>query len=626
MKKNLLLLAAALLLIGGNLAAQEPDVLFTDSFEEYTAGNFVASESNSAGHTWWTTWSNAPGSAEDALVADNYASDGNKSAHLTYGDDLVLLLNDEQNGIYDIEFDILVPQGKNGYFNILHNFAGGNSTWAMQCYLHQTNDGQNSTSAPGHGTIHAGGNAVADVPCVYDGWMHFRLHVDTDHNLAQYYYTLPDEEEQMACEWQWDLDSFGENTVGRKLAAIDFYPPQNAATSEYYLDNISYTKTSGDTAPVVAFSVESIEKHFDAANDMDVIDFTISNEGSSIADYMGYIDFGEGTTSSATQDLGYFDENGELSVVSFNVDSLETSIIVEAGAMYPASYYGGAIMGTKVTKAKFYIGAGQDSGEDIPFVANTPLTFRIYGPALYNQPGELLAEKELPYSQLSLGWNEVTFDTPVVIRGFNFWVTAEFQQKDGYYPLTFDGATPNQNGAYYRTKGGGNFSNNANTDDPYGNVLIGVTCQGNPVLATWASLETTEGSLLIDQTDVMLLSLNSVGLADGTYTADMIFETNDPDNAEVVIPITVTVGGQGVIESVKSEVNVYPNPANGNFNITGINLSHATVYNAVGQMVEDITLRNGVNNINLNVESGVYFISIFDNEGNNSVQRLVINK
>ena len=42
----------------------------------------------------------------------------------------------------------------------------------MQCYLHLTNDGQNSTSAPGQGTIHAGSNGTATLTNVaYDEWI-----------------------------------------------------------------------------------------------------------------------------------------------------------------------------------------------------------------------------------------------------------------------------------------------------------------------------------------------------------------------------------------------------------------------------------------------------------------------
>ncbi|MCR5013681.1 MAG: hypothetical protein K6A28_02780, partial [Bacteroidales bacterium] len=266
------------------------EVLIFDSFEDYTVGNHVATECADAGNDWWTTWSDAPGGAEDGIVA---TFDGTQCAHLTYGNDQVLLLGDEENGNYDLEFDILVPQGKNGYFNILHHFAGANSTWAMQCYLHMTNDGQNSTQAPGHGTIHAGSNSTADVTCVYDEWMHFRLNVDTDTDIARYYYTAPGEEEVLVCEWQWSLDSFGENTVGRTLGAMDFFPPQDAATSEYYLDNFSFKKIGGESAPELVFDQESIYQEM-PANDMSSVDITIDNEGNSIGDWIGWVDFGQG--------------------------------------------------------------------------------------------------------------------------------------------------------------------------------------------------------------------------------------------------------------------------------------------------------------------------------------------
>jgi PKD repeat protein len=213
------------------------EVLIFDPFEEYNVSGKIAQEAINAGHEWWTTWSNAPGGSEDGLVA--YYS-GNKRGHFTYGNDQVLLLGDEENGNYNLEFDILVPQGKNGYFNILHHFAGSNSTWAMQCYLHMTNDGSTSTQAPGHGTVHAGSNGTADIACVYDAWMHFRLNVDTDQDIARYYYTAPGASEILVCTWQWSLDSFGENVVGRTLAAMDFFPPENAATSEFYLDNFQF--------------------------------------------------------------------------------------------------------------------------------------------------------------------------------------------------------------------------------------------------------------------------------------------------------------------------------------------------------------------------------------------------
>jgi hypothetical protein len=79
--------------------------------------------------------------------------------------------------------------------------------------------------------------------------MHFRLHVDTYADTARYYYTAPGENEVLIYEWQWSLDTYGNNVVGSGLEAMNFYPPQNAANSEYYLDNISFTRSRDEAEP-----------------------------------------------------------------------------------------------------------------------------------------------------------------------------------------------------------------------------------------------------------------------------------------------------------------------------------------------------------------------------------------
>ena len=209
-------------------------VLLNETFESYTVGNKVASEASAMGNDWWTTWSNSPGGSEDGVVAD-YS--GNQCAHLTFGNDQVLLLGNVDNGNYDLDFDILVPNGKSGYFNILHNFSGSGSSWAMQCYLHLTTGSNNN---PGHGTVMAGGQELADIPCVYDGWMHFRLNIDTDADVARYFYTAPGGVEQLMCTWQWSYSSTNAHSESTVLSAMNFYPP--STTSEYYLDNFTLTR------------------------------------------------------------------------------------------------------------------------------------------------------------------------------------------------------------------------------------------------------------------------------------------------------------------------------------------------------------------------------------------------
>ncbi len=591
------------------------EVLLLEPFEEYTVGNKIAAEAVAAGHDWWTTWSNAPGGSEDGVVA---SFDGTQCGHLTYGNDQVLLLGNEENGNYDLEFDILVPEGKNGYFNILHVFAGSNSKWAMQCYLHLTNDGQNSTSAPGQGTIHAGSNGTATLTnVVYDQWMHFRLNVDTDTDVATYYYTAPGEEEVLVCTWQWSLDSFGENEVGRTLAAMNFYPPENAATSEYYLDNFSFKKIGGESAPDLEFDPESVEETL-LVDDFTSVAININNNGNSIGDWAGWLDFGQGGEGTQSAELYYHDGAENSGIGSSD------SYTRELGIRLPASAYAGAAMGMKVVSAQYLVGTQHQS-------ADHNYIFRIYGQGLRNQPGELLAEKTVT-STAAGEWITATFDEPVYMTGQTMWATVQLEQAAGEYPMTMDGGDygEEQDGNWLSTNGN-SFSHcysapSATSDGFAGAWLLTVNCQGTLIPATWAAIDKTEGSILGGTSDVINLSLNSIGLTEENYSAELYITTNQEGMEEVVIPIVLNVDITAVEESEVQLASVYPNPATSMVTLEGENLNTVAIYNVAGQLLRVVKLDSMINNIDMNVESGVYFFSIYDNNGRNSVQRVVIVK
>ena len=586
------------------------EVLIFDPFEEYTVGNKIAAEAIAAGHDWWTTWSNAPGGSEVGVVAD---FDNTQCGHLTYGNDLVLLLGDEENGNYDLEFDILVPEGKNGYFNILHHFAGSNSTWAMQCYLHLTNDGSNSTSAPGHGTIHAGSNSTADVPCVYDAWMHFRLNVDTDTDVARYYYTAPGEAEVLVCEWQWSLDSFGNNVVGRTLGAMDFYPPQNASTSEYYLDNFSFKKIGGESAPELTITPEEVYETL-MEDDMTTVDVVIENSGNSIGDWAGWLDFGQGEAGSQTAELYY--HNGDVNSAS-GIGSSD-AYSREFGIRLPATAYAGAAMGMRITSAEFFV--NQYASTDHNY------TFRIYGQGLHNQPGELLAEKSINTS-VTEQWISVNFDEPVYMTGQAMWVTVALEQTAGEYPMTMDGGEYGEeaDGNWLSTNGN-SFSHCYSAGSFGGAWMITAHCEGTLVPATWATINKTEGAILGGNSETITLTLNSIGLSEEYYNANLIINTNDEELPHVEIPVTLHYDPWDVEENVMQLANVYPNPATSMVKVEGQDLNSVAIYNVAGQLVRVVKLDSVSTTINMDVEAGVYFFSVYDNNGRNSVQRVVIVK
>lgn len=580
-------------------------VLIEDNFEEYTVGNKIASEAIAAGHDWWTTWSNAPGGSEDGVVATN----GTKCGYLQYGVDQVILLGDADNGNYDLEFDILVPNGKNGYFNVLHHFAGQNSTWAMQCYLHLTNDGETSTSAPGHGTIHAGSNGTADVACVYDEWMHFRLNIDTDTDVARYYYTAPGGEEELVCEWQWSLDSFGNNVAGRTLAAMDFFPPENAATSEYYVDNFKLTKIGGESAPHLAVIPAEVNVELDE-DEATTVEVTIDNTGNSIGDWSGYLDFGQGGAGTQSADLAY--HNNDVTSAS-GIGSQTGAYTREIGIRLPATAYGNSAMGMKVVSTKFYVNTYKSTDNNY--------IFRLYGQGLHGQPGELLAEKTVTTSATEQ-WITATFDEDVYMTGQDIWATIQMEQAENEFPLTMDNGEygEEQDGNWLSTSGN-SFSHCYSAGDFGGAWMMTVTCQGQKIEGSWASLNKTEGAILGGQFETVTLSMNTIGLPQGSYSADLIINTNDAENPQFVVPVTLVANYDAVIENAANAFNVYPNPTTGMVTVEGENIAAIAIYNAAGQLIKV------VNTTTIDMRAlgtGVYFLNIVDNANNSSVTRVVV--
>ncbi len=587
------------------------EVLLFDPFEEYTVGNHIAEDAIAHGYDHWTTWNNHPGTNEDGFVAEQ---GGSICGEISGVADNVLLLGDEENGNYDLEFDILVPEGSNGYFNILHRFAGSNSKWAMQCYLHLTNDGQNSTVAPGQGTIHAGSNGTATLTgLVFDEWMHFRLNVDTDTDVANFYYTAPGAEEELVCTWQWSLDSFGANQVGRTLAAMDFFAPMEDGSSIYYLDNFSFKKIGGESAPHVEITPAEVLEEL-AEDDMTTTEVIIDNSGNSIADWAGWLDFGQGGAGSQTADLFY--HNGDVNSAS-GIGSTD-AYSREFGIRLPATAYAGAAMGMRITSAQFFVTTYT--------AADNNYTFRIYGQGLHNQPGELLAEKSINTSATEQ-WISVDFDEPVYMTGQAMWVTVALEQAAEEYPMTMDGGEygEEQDGNWLSTSGN-SFSHCYSAGNFGGAWLITVNCEGELIPATWATIDKTEGAVMGGQSETITLTLNSIGLNMGTsYNANLIINTNDAELPHIEIPVTLAVT-DGVEETATQLASIYPNPATSMVTLEGENLNSVAIYNVAGQLIRVEKLGAMVNNINMDVEAGVYFFSVYDNNGNNSVQRVVIVK
>lgn len=227
MKKIIFLVAS--LLIPFVLSAQT--LIFSDDFDSYTVGGKVAQQ-NTTGI--WTTWSNSPGSAEDAEVSSTQAFNGANSAYIANDVDLVLLLNDKTTGRYQLEFEMFIESGKMGYFNLLQDFAGNNSEWGFQVTFHPD----------GITKVDAGGDSITGFYFNFDQWYHVNFIVDIDDDFATMYF-----DGNEIVSWKWSGGSFGDGTL-HKLDAADFYGLVDGANSGMYIDNIIFNEMSVPEFPV----------------------------------------------------------------------------------------------------------------------------------------------------------------------------------------------------------------------------------------------------------------------------------------------------------------------------------------------------------------------------------------
>ena len=595
---------------------EDAEFLICERFENYEVGDKIAEKGNEC----WTTWSTTVGGEADGVVAE---FDGRKCAHFTKGNDQVLRLGNYSSGSYELEFDAYVPEGKCGYYNLLHHFAGSSSVWAMENYLHMKYNGQSQVQAANVGVISVD-NGEQEYSCVFDAWMHFRYVIDINTDEAKFYGTMPGAEETLIYEWKWSAGS----ASSRQLSAMNFYPP--LATSDFYVDNITLKQLSAEGVAVIVFNPETVEASADV-NDVTSVEFVIENTGTTVADFAAWIDYGTGADNAEKMEMiSYAPELDETSaVIGLNV---EEPTIIEIGAMYSASAYASSVAGTKITHIIYPFAEIQTQG-DYGIVQGSDVVFRIYKQGFNGQPGECLAEKTLPYSEIQAGWVAAELDEPVLLTGFNVWATVSLLQgvpseTTPQMPLVFDnkpeGLAPY--GDVLRINNEGPFYMASELfQTKYGNVHIAIVCSGDPVFGGWAELEKVDGTLKIGESTTMTVNFTTFGLEKGkTYEAKIVCAAA---NAEELFeaPLSLRIWGEDVEEILSNTYNIYPNPTTGMVTVEGDNIDFVAVYNSVGQLVKVVKTQASVVDMSA-YENGVYFFNVVDNAGQSSVQRVVVAK
>lgn len=556
----------------------------------------------------WTTWNLSPGSAEDAVISDEHCL-GTRALKIDNGNDLVLKLGDKTTGAYNIALDMYIPEGKEGYFNILHVFDGGNSVWAQEIFLNSEQ----------HGNYFAPGGAYDDFDVPYNEWFHIDIDIYLDNAAA----CLKLNDKLIIV---WDYTQYATMKYC-SIAAMDFFPSNNNANKNgFFIDNVTFTELEGPFVSNLVPEDETIEIVMFKDEQKNVTS-SITNEGNVICGYIApWIDYGVGQDGGTPQELHYDTE--PWWIFGYNNEPY-----IEIGVVFPEELLAdSSLVGTKITKMQYFV-----PFDDSFWVADNPLRFTIYKRLASSTTGVhdlVLAEKEL--ASYTLGeWNTVEFDTPIPITGFDVFATVGFQQIGEGYPISLDaGPILPFTADLVRLNGDSWFSLNDsytyyNGGEGWGNHNIRLVCEGLPVETQWVNGVYSDSYLATvfapGQTNNIELAMNSTGLEYGNYTATYRMESVRDSDPEIAIPIHLKVSGTDVNELAESKSRIYPNPASDLVYIEDENMCYVVIFNALGEQVGVKKIESNSIDVN-NLANGVYHFCVIDSKGEKTVHRLVISK
>lgn len=552
MKKFFLLFILFVIVYTG----QTQTILYQDNLDSYPIGSFLAVENPQ----WWSTWSNQPGSSEDIQISNIGGHSGMQSGLAdTIGGstDALLLLGDKFTGAYELSWWMYIEPGKCGYYNIQHFEAPG-TEYAMHIYFRANGTFELTTGGVTYFGTYPQGT-----------WFEVKHFIDLDINYISLYI-----HNVFVHDWPFSYQVW--YTWGtEQLGAVDFGAYAVTGSNEYprfFIDDILFQELPDSPHPTISLDPTSINIGL-LANTTGSDQMTVSNTGETHLTYDINIIYdpsksgpdspasaGVKTTSlshsNSLPDDGGTDANAQLHYDGEHNISIGWSappVTVTVAAKFPNALTL-PYAGMELKSVELYY-------DDLNSGPNN-CTVRIFGMGNAGEPGVLLStEAFVPEGD---GWDTITLTSPVMVTGEDLWVGYTFTQTDPtIYVAGVDAGPLNPNGDFLNTGGGWNHL----SDWPgftY-NWNIRANLEGTPIIQ-WLSASPMQDTVAPGNDIPVTLGFDATGLSVGQYTATLKYLSNDPENAQVDIPVTLDVV-VGVDEKEATGVMIYPNPASDKLNI-----------------------------------------------------------
>ncbi|MCK5051648.1 MAG: T9SS type A sorting domain-containing protein, partial [Candidatus Cloacimonetes bacterium] len=275
-------------------------VIIEDNFDSYTVGDHLAEVSDD-----WTTWSGGPGGSEDGVISDAQALSPLNSLLIEGSNDQLLIMDDYTSGVYTMELDLYIPSGFCGYWNLQKTSTPG-TEWGIQIMFDVT----------GEATVDAGTAAAAIFNFNFDTWIHQKVIVDLDNDLATYYTDGVE-----IIQYQWTLGT-GSGSIPA-FGGLNLYAWASTGNSpQCYFDNV--VLSSGTTRDLTGYNVYL---------DGDLI----SSVGTDIFDYT-YEDLVFEQDYVAGISADYDGEESEIVEVAFEYQGVDAGNVIIAATKLNGNY------------------------------------------------------------------------------------------------------------------------------------------------------------------------------------------------------------------------------------------------------------------------------------------------
>ena len=220
---------------GPCILSWEPPMLMqiTDSLDNYNVGEYLALESPN-----WTTWSNAPGSEEDALITDELLYWN--TAKIEEETNLIMIMDNYTSGRYSLHIRMFIPEDYSGYFNLQKTNTPGEE-YGFQIFFKEDSIA----------TIDAGGEAAFEFP-FWNGWLELDMIIDLDNDWAEFYYY-----DYLMIEYQWSLGAFGDPgllSFGAVNISTETMPGSND-TALFYIRNVSFKEQLTNVQGLTGYNI-----------------------------------------------------------------------------------------------------------------------------------------------------------------------------------------------------------------------------------------------------------------------------------------------------------------------------------------------------------------------------------